>query len=425
MNNEKQQDSNKTSSTLKANFLLQLISNGLTKFADALVDVKTVLPWIMNALNVPVWLISLLVPLRESGSLLPQFWVTPWIKRFNYRKWVWVIGSVGQALSVGIIVFFALSFHGSKAGFGIVAALVLFSLFRSLCSITSKDIMGRTIPKTRRGQLGGWSSSIAGIVTLCVGVLLIVNEQAQEHALYLLGIAVFVWLLAALFYMAIKEKADNEDNKDAAENAGVSLSLLIKDNDFRQFVLIRTLLLSTALSAPFYTLLIQQYYPENKQLGFLLIASSIAGIVSGPLWGKMADWSSRRVLIWSALMSGLLGFVIVVYTLLTDSVLLVVLLGAFFIALLAHQGVRLGRKTYVVDMATGDKRTDYVAIGNTFIGVMLLVCAAIGLLVDSTSAISAIAFFAMLSLIASLLASKLPEVEALAEENTEYSENKE
>ena len=39
---------------------------------------------------------------------------------------------------------------------------------------------------------------------------------------------------------------------------------------------------------------------------------------------------------------------------------------------IAHAGVRIGRKTYMVDMAGGTKRTDYTAVSNTVIGFLLL-----------------------------------------------------
>jgi hypothetical protein len=54
--------------------------------------------------------------------------------------------------------------------------------------------------------------------------------------------------------------------------------------------------------------------------------------------------------------------------------------GAYFILSIAHEGVRVGRKTYVVNLGTGNQRTDYVAISNTVIGVLLLVVGSVGLL---------------------------------------------
>ncbi|WP_405107995.1 hypothetical protein L0Z65_12330 [Phaeobacter sp. BS52] len=43
-----------------------------TKLADGLIDPKLVLAWLLNAIGAPGYLIGVLVPVRESGSLLPQ-----------------------------------------------------------------------------------------------------------------------------------------------------------------------------------------------------------------------------------------------------------------------------------------------------------------------------------------------------------------
>ena len=54
------------------NFIILLISQLFSKFADALLNPKITLPWLMQSLNVPASFIAWLVPIRESGSLLPQ-----------------------------------------------------------------------------------------------------------------------------------------------------------------------------------------------------------------------------------------------------------------------------------------------------------------------------------------------------------------
>lgn len=82
-----------------------------------------------------------------------------------------------------------------------------------------------------------------------------------------------------------------------------------------------------------------------------------------------------------------------------------------FVVLLAiaHSGVRVGRKTYVVDLAGGNKRTDYVAVSNTVIGLVLL---ATGLIGTAAAVISLPAVIALLSLMGGLgaiYAWRLPE----------------
>ena len=84
---------------------------------------------------------------------------------------------------------------------------------------------------------------------------------------------------------------------------------------------------------------------------------------------------------------------------------------AFFILGIAHSGVRLGRKTYVIDMAGGNRRTDYVAVSNTIIGVVLLITGGISALASFIPAEGIILILSMFGLAGAITGSRLPEVE--------------
>ena len=55
-----------------SNFFLQAGATSLGKFADAVANTKTTLPWLLSSVGAPGWIVPLLVPIRESGSMLPQ-----------------------------------------------------------------------------------------------------------------------------------------------------------------------------------------------------------------------------------------------------------------------------------------------------------------------------------------------------------------
>ena len=78
-------------------------SNGLQGIGDQIVAAKTVLPWLFTAAGVPAAFTSLLVPIRESGSMLPQAALTPWVTAQAQRKRAWLIGSWGQAISAALL----------------------------------------------------------------------------------------------------------------------------------------------------------------------------------------------------------------------------------------------------------------------------------------------------------------------------------
>ena len=67
------------------NFFLILFSNVLTKLGDLLISPKTVLAWLMSAVGAPA-LVAWLVPIRESGSMVPQMVIAAWVRRRLVRR---------------------------------------------------------------------------------------------------------------------------------------------------------------------------------------------------------------------------------------------------------------------------------------------------------------------------------------------------
>jgi hypothetical protein len=82
----------------------------------------------------------------------------------------------------------------------------------------------------------------------------------------------------------------------------------------------------------------------------------------------------------------------------------------FLLLNVMHGGVRLGRKVYLVDMASGENRAAYVAVSNTVIGVLMLVGGLIGLIGDWLGAPAILLLLGLLSLLAALYISHLPQV---------------
>jgi hypothetical protein len=72
--------------------------------------------------------------------------------------------------------------------------------------------------------------------------------------------------------------------------------------------------------------------------------------------------------------------------------------------------VRLGRKVYLVDLATAETRASYVAVSNTLIGVAMLFGGLIGILGDLLDTASVILVLGVLSLLATGYSLRLEEV---------------
>jgi hypothetical protein len=398
-------------------FLLILASSFMTKLGDALSSPKTTLAWAVTAVGAPAFVLGFLVPIRESGSMIPQLFIGSYIRQLALRKWVWVAGSVVQFLAVTGMGLVVLWLEGAAAGWALLALVTLFSLARGFCSVAAKDVMGKTIPKPKRGQLTGWSASLAGAVAIGVGIVLMMPSDGRlgEATLGLLLIlAGVLWLLAALVYAQVPEQPGETGGARNAAEALRQLRLLATDRPFRRFVITRALLMCSALSAPFYVALAQQEVGSPAWLlGAFVAAAGIASLVSAPLWGRFADRSSKSVMIAAALITSGIGIVTALAWKFVPPLIATAwyLPLAYFVLSAAHSGVRVGRKTYVVNLAGGNRRTDYVAISNSVIGVLLLLVGTVGLLTPLIGHAGVIGLLALMGLAGAGLGATLPAAE--------------
>jgi len=112
-------------------------------------------------------------------------------------------------------------------------------------------------------------------------------------------------------------------------------------------------------------------------------------------------------------MTLILGVVVFVVDLVAPQLLasLWLLPGCNFLLSIAHQGVRIGRKTYVVNLGKGNQRTDYVAVSNTLIGVVLLLLGFSGALTSFVGLSSLILLLSLMGGVGMFMARCLPDVE--------------
>lgn len=406
-----------------------VLAGALQSSGDQTAKASTVLPWLFAALGVPSALVGLLVPIRESGSMLPQALITPLVLRVRYRKWVFVTGALVQAASVAVMALTAALGGGLTAGVVLLAALAVFAVGRSLCSISSKDVQGKTIPKGQRGQLTGAATMASGIVAITLGLgirLLGDGDVSAEQLAWILAGGAALWVGAAAVYAGIREPAVEAGTEPAAPATGVEpkrrnwftgmLLLLRDDRPFRGFVLVRSLLLVSALSPPFFvTLSVQSGTGALSGLGGFVIASGVATVIGGRIFGRVADRSSKWLMsVGAGLASAVIVITVVVASLpgFTASGLLGSLLfvGAYFIVTLTHTGVRVGRKTYIVDMAEGDRRTLYTAVSNSAMGVILLIVGGVSALLALVHVFWALLFLAAMGFAGVFAGARLPDV---------------
>lgn len=403
--------------TEKKNGRIFVISNGLQNIGDQITAAKTVLPWIFAAAGTPAVFTAFLVPIRESGSMLPQASLTPWILSKSKRVPIWVAGSAIQAASAAGIGLSALFLDGIALGVAIIVLLGILALGRSLCSITSKDVQGRVISKGSRGDINGKATTLGGLVGIAVAIVLIIlGDRAPTWALSSLILASAVaWFVAGVVFNRIEEPeygdiAPTHSPKNPLKDC---FELLAHDKDFRMFVIVRSLLLVTALSTSFLVTLGADEGVSFGGVGLFMLASGLAGFLGGRVSGRLSDVSSRNVMSYGSLVSSIIIVLTVVASFtMSGTALLIVLSVSFFLVSLAHVAVRVARKTYVVDMAEGDERTRIVGAANTLMGIFLLITGAISGALAFFGTHVALIFLAAMGIVGTIMAKNMKDVSA-------------
>ncbi len=386
------------------NFLLHVASLSATKIGDGLADPKLVLSWLLGTLGAPAMAIGLLVPVRESLALLPQIFTAPMISTLRFKRWAWVGGSAVQGLCVLAMAWAALTLEGAAAGWTIVGLLALFALARSICSVSYKDILGKTVVEPSRGTATGTAGSAAAIATLTFGALVaigIIPLSVQAISVVLMA-AGCLWLAGAVLLSNLYEPASEQTADVATKPALIAqFDILRKDPQLLRFIAARGLLTATALAPPFILALAGRGGNADAltNLGPFVIASALAAVLSSYVWGRLSDRSTSLVLVAAgASACGVLAIIAALPTIAPSAAQATyVMAPALFVLMVSYQGVRVGRSTHLVNMAPEAERAQYTAVSNTLIGVVLIAGGFFGVLAEWLGEAGVLAIFAGMS----------------------------
>ena len=363
------------------NFFLNVANGACTKLAEQLVSPGTTLPWILTTLGVPGALAGALVPVKDAGSLLPQLLVSARIRAYPVRKWFWVVPALIQASTLVAMAFVVLSFSGLIAGYTVLALVALFNVASGVASLAFKDVVAKTIPKGRRGQMLALRSSVGGVLTLGAGVWLFAlvrtGESASDYFWLILAAAV-LWLIAAVLFAQIRETdGATEGGRTPLSEVRQAWACFRTDANLRRFIFTRGLLMAIPLAQPFFIVLGRTEIGDQvASLGIVVVAAGIANVLSSPFWGRFSDRSSRSMMIAVALL-GITNIALMLsFTFWPDAIRNVFGFSVLLmIQVVAHAGARLSRKTYLLDFAPDTERPLYVSVSNTMIGIFTLVAA--------------------------------------------------
>ncbi|MDT0581325.1 MULTISPECIES: MFS transporter permease [Alteromonadaceae] len=396
----------------------------LSKLVDILLSAKTTLPTFLTNLGAPSWMLGLLVPIRESGALLPQGLFSQYLSSRAKRHRLWLGSMMMQTLFILLMIvgpMLGQQSEGALSNTTILGAIVLaclagLSISRALTSLTMKDIQGQHIDKGKRGDLVGIASTLAGLLSLGFAFTSLFSQKLNNDIILSIGIiSILAMLFATAVMVGVKTTVEvdtsEQNNKQEAGSKPIALLKSVCEafkGSLGRFILVRSCFVHTALLAPFFVVWCTSLNLQSQwlSLSLFIVAQASAAILSSYAWGRLSDSNAKLTMQLGAS---------IVLTVLVTVVLLTYFEQAanisphwyvllYFCLSLGHEGARAGRKVYALDIKQGSERTNFIGQANSAIGVVLL---ALGLFYSALSVAGTFWVFTVmaLGLVAGLFAS--------------------
>ncbi len=403
----------------RRNYLLNVTNGASTKLAEQVAGPNLVLVWLLQLIGAPVWMLGCLMPIKQAAALLPQLVASGQIRRLAVRKWVWVVAGLIQTICLLLMIPASAWLNPVAAGLVVLLLFLLFSAASGTASVAFQDVLGKTITKGHRGRLLASRALIGGLLTILAGAALRQFRTGGDDLHLVFGMLVLgalLWALGSLLFGLTHEQAGaTQGGRNPIDEAGAGLQLIRRQQGFRRFLYARSLLLTVEIATPFYVLHANNLLELDSHLiGYIVIAIGLSQVLSSPFWGRMADRTSRTVMQLSAWMAVAASALAILLTWLPVAALQQ---GGYFLVFmllgLTEAGVRLGRKTYLVDAVPQEERATYMATTNTLVGIVAVGTGLAGLIAQYGGSLVMIVVLGLGALCSVAACRRLPEADKM------------
>ncbi|MDP1785674.1 MAG: MFS transporter [Sulfuricurvum sp.] len=335
-----------------------------------------ILPLILNFFGASTLLIGLLSSLLKGGAIIVQlfaaFSAQSYTRVMPYLRLVFLTRFLSW-FGIGVSIYFFGSDHPSWALWSIGIGLFIFSFAAGFGSIYFNEILGKVFSHRYRGRVFAQRQFAAGLGALISGVsagVILEYTPAPESFAYLFMFSAFVMILGVIPYALIQEPI--KENIIAKEKHFYSFliksfALLRCDGQLRRQIRTYLLAYSHLFSLPFIILQAQSVlHLGGIQIGYLLTAQVVGGMLSNLIWGKLSSRGKIRLIITLSFTAFILANALALFAYqLWHYALLFFLLGA------AMDGMRLAFSNNILIIAPEHLRPVYIALQSNLTSIGL------------------------------------------------------
>jgi len=350
----------------RRNFIGGLWHGAFLAFGMALTQPTTVISsFIADLTGSTIWVGGLATVLTVA-SVLPQPFVARWVeprqRKMPFLKLAIYLRVISWAALAWLIYYIGAD-HPLLLAWALVVLLVVFYAGGGLGNIPYTDIIGKIIPKDRRGAFFGGKQVLAGPLAVGAALLagrILTNISYPNSYALLFGMAAAGLAIASLGFWVIREPPQSNQTQETPSWREYTSHVASASRRLGSLVAVQLLTGFSLMALPFYVVYAQdELGAPPEAIGWFLLAQVLGGVVATLLWARLVDRAgSRQMITFCAVTSALTP----VLAILLGGFGWMALFPVFFLAGATFNGRQVGFNSALLELAPTSERPTYAGV---------------------------------------------------------------
>lgn len=367
---------------LRYNLAVNMLDGGFFGFSIGFASFVTIIPLFVSHLTHSAVLIGLIPAIHSVGWMFPQLFTAGWVSRMRrYKPFVVTMTAQERLPFLGLAaVAWFMPLLGTRATLILTFLLLIWQgLGAGFTANPWTSMIAKIIPHEYQGTFFGAQAAAANLFSSVGAVLagLVLERLASPFDFSLCFLIAGLLMIVSWIALALTHEPEDcakvipEKPKPFWSGAR---SLLIRDVNFRWFVLARMLFTYAMMAFAFYIVYaVQRFAMSEATAGIITGVYMASMIVASPVMGWLGDhWSHRRVMLIGALaavVSALLAW---------WAPTLAWFYPAFILAGVAIVGAWTIGITMTVQFGEESERPLYIGLSNTLVAPVAILAPVFG-----------------------------------------------
>ena len=373
------------------NFWLHVLNGIFFAMSEALADIQLIITALLSQLTTSSVLIGLLAPLRDTGWFLPQLFLSHLAERTERKIVFYRVSTIFRFIGwIGLVAGLLLLEDPTQILWAFFISMSMIAFWAGVGGLGYMTVTAKVIPVNRRGLLFGVREFLGGALAIAIGGVgaLILGGKIGSITLafphnygLLFAVSAVLFLLGSLSFCVINEPPDSlpAHHNSFTGQMRRAWQVARQDADFRHFIVTRAAILFARAGVPFITVYAKRYVGVSDAFIGTLVSITIgSALLAGLFLGRLNDRRGSGIVVRLAIVFGAAQIALALLVMFTHSVPFIVL--AFVLGGISNAGFNVSLSPLILHISPDHERPLYIGLGNTLLGVVMLLTSLVGLI---------------------------------------------